>query len=272
MEDSLKKQELDPIRTLRLNPPNLNSPEKSNRERLRPNFNTDSGKLSYYNVEPVAKINPLSTVLNRAQHAKRESVLHGIGIDLNTSPAPSNKSISKKSSVAENDRPENYSPKKSVFGEYPKFQEQSDHTPQELTPRRSVSPLDRKESEHCFFGDNAEFEPNFFQSQVHERNPLLPKFNRQVSLGDRRKLKRSSIDFTNGIYCAMEDDTQILNNISKLSGFIELENAPQKKKKIKKRKSKSSQKKNNPKEIQEDLEKVSEESEEGPQGTILRKR
>jgi hypothetical protein len=216
MTDSGEKTKLHPIRTLRLEAGEYDSPELTRTNRLRPNFTTDSGKLSAFEHQPVNRGNTLNTILGRAQHAKRESFIHNIQGPLDNSPSDSNKSESHKSSITNNDtKNENYSPKKSVFGEYSKIQEPFDDDFQrDYHDRESNSPERGKEINHYYFDDVNSDEPNFFQRNTLE-GMQLPKINRQSFCIDRRKNKRSSIDFINGVYPLIEDDDHIFKNLAK---------------------------------------------------------
>lgn len=230
MEDSEKKEELHPIRTLRLNPPIHVSPERQQRDRLRSNYTTDSGKLSYFDLDSHSRSHPLSTVLNRAQHAKRESILHPIGAreHILESPALSQKSISKKSSVMDNEKPENFSPKKSVFGEYHKIQEPFGQSDCDKLSKSSNSGLNQKGSEHNFFEEKRGFEPNFFSHQINEAGQHLPALHRRSLIIDPRNRKRFSIDFIEGGgHLNLEED--FINNISTFQTNLDLDLDPGKK-------------------------------------------
>ena len=240
MKDFGKKQELDPIRTLRLNLPVQKSPDISRRQRFRPEFTTDSGKLSGFEQDLVPKINPLSTILNRAQHSKRESFLHGMILQEESSPNDSQRSQSQKSSLIDHPlRAENFSPKKSVFGESNKYQEPFDDSQRRESSEGSMSPLQQKNGRDYFFGEERLDEPNFFRKQVPGANQPLPRIGRTSISGRGGIKKRDSIDFINGVYPHLDEETRALNDFSKMSDNV----VASKKKKKKRSKKKASRNK-----------------------------
>ena len=237
MKDFGKKQKLDPIRTLRLKTPGKNSPETSNRERIKSNYITEDDKLTGFHQEMVSNLNPLSSILNRAQYAKRESLFYNIPLHEGISSGRSIKSNSQKSSLADNPLPhENYSPKKSVFGGSIKIQEPFDNFEQRHTPRDSLSPLQQKPNEDYFFGENSTYDSNFFNRTNQDSNQPFQRISRPSVCEDRSKMKRSSIDFINGVYPQLEEEAQVLNNISQMTEQL----TPSKKKRKKRNKKKTS--------------------------------
>jgi hypothetical protein len=186
-------------------------------------------------MESNLRVTQLNTILNRAQHVKRESMLNPIG--MNGPPLVSSdhsqKSDSKKSSIMDNDKIDNFSPKKSVFGEYPKHQNPFGHSDCEDISKSSPSLRNHKGSEHNYFEDKKGFEPNFFNQQVNT-NPNLPNLHRTSIHMDRSKMKRFSIDFIEGGLHNFDDD--LFNNITKFGTEFKTEAPPEKKNKSRNRK------------------------------------
>ena len=272
MKDFGKKKELDPIRTLRLNLQVQHSPELSTRNRFRSNFTSDSAKLSGFDQDLDPKINQLSTILNRAQHAKRESLLHGMILQDIPSPIRSEKSDSQKSSLNDHQmRPENFSPKKSVFGESNKYPEPFDDFQRRESLEGSLSPLNRKNEEEYFYEE--ERMSNFFRQQVPGGNLPLPILRRPSILGGTKIKKRGSIDFINGVYPHLEFEAQALKEFSKTNVNL-IASKKKKKKRSKKKISRSKSKKRSGNNLNSlnPLEKISEGSEEKNQNESSNRR
>jgi len=264
MTDSGEKKQLHPIRTLRLEADEYHSPELTRTNRFRPNFTEDSGKLSGFDHQPIAKANTLNTILGRAKYAKRESFIHGIQNHNTDSLSRSQKSISNKSSITNNEiKNENYSPKKSVFGEYTKVHDPfNDDYQRDYLQRESTSPVNNKGLNHYFFDDANPEEQNFFQRNTTDSMQILPKINRQSFFADRSKNKRSSIDFINGVYPHLDEEHKFLQNLSNKTP--KQKTSATKKKRIKKKGSRSKKKGTTTTKANKDkeLEKISEGSEE----------
>lgn len=245
MTDKGDKQELQPIRTLRLKTPELDSPEPTNRERASRNYLVDQAKLAHLEQEPTGRSFPLSTILNRAQHAKRESLLHRIPQNLNDSLTHSQNSLSAQGSISRIEpKNENYSPKKSVFGDYSKQPEPFDCFPDDASRQDSPFQSHQKDPGDCFFNETSKYETTLFHRQTTEGLGGLPKLKGLSVPLEQFKKKRSSIDFINGVYPAQDNDEQLIKKLAQKELFPT--NEVIKKKRIKKKKVRSKTKKTVP--------------------------
>ena len=263
MEDSHKKQELDPIRTLRLNLKANKSSDTSSPEAFNTTRTFNSRNINCTDTNDPFNSGSLAKVLHRAKFSKRDSLMTGVLPQFDDNQSYSSRCESHQGKNDNDSRRHIDSPKKSIFGQHIKF-------PQPFEERMDNSISDdadlwedkRKNTFYC--DDILRRDSAILPQSAIDIPKEFPLNVRHSIFGDESLRKRNYSEYFNENQLKIEPSEIIFKDLQTKQRKVSNQK-PKGKKSIKTSKSKKNMTNKSLSSNSEKLEKIFENSEEEPQ-------